>query len=230
VWSTIDRVKAPKQIDYYVNRLRKIAKDFVGKLAFVVADKSSPEYTELNFDSKSTFGVGAIGADGSKFKAASEDKFSIESVLAFAKEVLAGKAAKYVKSEPEPAASDDAVVTVVGTTFDRIVNDESKDVFIEFYAPWCGHCKQLAPKWEELAKKMQAQDSLVIAKVDATANDIPAKYGVRGYPTIFLQKNDGSEPVKYEGGREVKEMQAWLRNNVSRKLKKSTSNAAKDDL
>jgi thiol-disulfide isomerase/thioredoxin len=65
---------------------------------------------------------------------------------------------------------------------------------------WCGHCKALSPKWEELAKDMKKHSSLVIAKVDATANDIPAMYGVRGYPTIFLQKNDGSEPVKYECG------------------------------
>jgi len=140
--------------------------------------------------------------------------------------VLAGKVAKYVKSEPEPEANGDAVVTVVGTSFDRIVNDKSKDVFIEFYAPWCGHCKQLAPKWEELAKDMSKHSSLVIAKIDATANDVPAMYGVRGYPTIFLQKNDGSEPVKYEGAREAKDMAAWLKKNVSRKFKK----AAKDDL
>jgi len=226
VWSTIDRVKAPKQIDYYVNRLRKVAKDYVGKLSFVVADKSSSEFTELNFDKAASFGLGAIGADGSKYKAPTEEKFTVEGVAAFAKDVLAGKVAKYVKSEPEPEANGDAVVTVVGTSFDRIVNDKSKDVFIEFYAPWCGHCKQLAPKWEELAKDMSKHSSLVIAKIDATANDVPAMYGVRGYPTIFLQKNDGSEPVKYEGAREAKDMAAWLKKNVSRKFKK----AAKDDL
>ena len=43
---------------------------------------------------------------------------------------------------------------VVGKNFDEIVNDESKDVLIEFYAPWCGHCKALAPKYEELGEKV----------------------------------------------------------------------------
>ena len=43
---------------------------------------------------------------------------------------------------------------VVAETFDEIVNDESKDVLIEFYAPWCGHCKNLAPKYEELGQKV----------------------------------------------------------------------------
>ena len=45
------------------------------------------------------------------------------------------------------------VKVVVASTFDEIVNDPTKDVLIEFYAPWCGHCKSLAPKYEELASK-----------------------------------------------------------------------------
>ena len=44
--------------------------------------------------------------------------------------------------------------TVVAKNFDEIVNDDSKDVLIEFYAPWCGHCKQLEPKLAELGEKV----------------------------------------------------------------------------
>jgi len=226
VWSAVDRIKAPKQVDYYINRLRKVAKDFVGKLLFVLADKSSREYTEMNFPATATFGLGVIGADGSKYKAPTSDKFTVEGVQAFANEFISGKAQKYVKSEAEPTSQTDNVVTVVGTSFERIVHDTSKDVFIEFYAPWCGHCKSLAPKYEELATKLKGYESLAIAKIDATANDYPqATYEVGGFPTIYLQKNDGSAPVKYDGAREVKDMTAWLKKNVSRKLKK-----AKEDL
>ena len=44
---------------------------------------------------------------------------------------------------------------VVAENFDEIVNDKTKDVLIEFYAPWCGHCKSLAPKYDELAEKVR---------------------------------------------------------------------------
>ena len=66
VWSLVDRVKAPKQIDYYVNRLRKVAKDYVGKLAFVLEDKGSQEFGEMGFSPSVAFALGAIGRDGGK--------------------------------------------------------------------------------------------------------------------------------------------------------------------
>lgn len=47
-----------------------------------------------------------------------------------------------------------------------------KDVFVEFYAPWCGHCKSLAPKYDALAEQLAGVESVVIAKMDATANEI----------------------------------------------------------
>ena len=58
--------------------------------------------------------------------------------------------------------------TLVAKNFDDIVNDESKDVLIEFYAPWCGHCKSLAPKYEELGEKVSTLRTL-LNKVDSTS-------------------------------------------------------------
>ena len=59
------------------------------------------------------------------------------------------------------------------------MTNSEKDVLIEFYAPWCGHCKSLAPKYDELGEKM-AEENVEIVKMDATANDVPAGFDVRG--------------------------------------------------
>lgn len=79
--------------------------------------------------------------------------------------------------------------------------DTNKDVLIEFYAPWCGHCKKLEPDYLALGKKYKEEKHLVIAKMDATANDVPDSYKVEGFPTIyFAPSNRKQEPVKFEGG------------------------------
>lgn len=91
---------------------------------------------------------------------------------------------------------------VVGKTFDEVVMDPKNDVLIEFYAPWCGHCKKLEPDYLALGKKYKNERNLIIAKMDATANDVPHEsYKVEGFPTIyFAPSNDKKNPIKYQSG------------------------------
>jgi protein disulfide isomerase len=103
---------------------------------------------------------------------------------------------------------------VVGSNFGKIVFDETKDVLIELYAPWCGHCKALEPTYKKLAQKYKDESNLVIAKLDATANDVPAEYKASGFPTIFFAPKGGkSKPVKYEGARELTDFVKFLEEN-----------------
>lgn len=67
----------------------------------------------------------------------------------------------------------------VAQNFQELVIDNDKDILVEFYAPWCGHCKKLAPTFEELGKEMQ-NENVEIVKMDATANDVPAPFEVHG--------------------------------------------------
>lgn len=126
--------------------------------------------------------------------------------------VLKGTVTPNIKSEAEPADNSGPVKVIVGTTFDSIVMDDAKDVLVEFYAPWCGHCKSLTPKYEELGKSFSDDSTVVIAKVDATANDTPAE--IQGFPTIILYPaGDKSNPVNYEGARTTKAMAAFVKAN-----------------
>lgn len=97
--------------------------------------------------------------------------------------------------------------------------DTQKDVLIEFYAPWCGHCKKLEPDYLALGKKYKAEKNLVIAKMDATANDVPNEsYKVEGFPTIyFAPSNSKQSPVKLEGGdRTVEGLSKFLEKHATK--------------
>jgi protein disulfide-isomerase A6 len=75
---------------------------------------------------------------------------------------------------------------------------------------WCGHCKQLAPIYENVAKAFQLENNCVVANLDATvAEDVAGKYNVHGYPSLKFFKPDGSF-IEYEGGRGIDDFVKYL--------------------
>jgi len=94
----------------------------------------------------------------------------------------------------------------------------SKDAwFIEFYAPWCGHCKNLAPHWAALATELK-KDGIKVGKVDATQNgNLAQKYEVSGYPTLkFFPAGPKAKEIviSYNGGRDTSSMASFAREEV----------------
>ncbi|KAG8341183.1 putative protein disulfide isomerase [Trypanosoma vivax] len=127
--------------------------------------------------------------------------------------LLASAALTTVRASAEDAASgtSSSVVELVPDTFEKTVKDPTKHVFVMFYAPWCGHCNRLKPKWEELARELKGDESLVIAKVDADAHhDIANQYDVQGYPTLRLYTKGNKGGVLYEGKRDVAALREFL--------------------
>jgi len=139
--------------------------------------------------------------------------FSDSEVTTLIDDWKAKKLTKFLKSEEEPASNDAPVKVIVGKNFDRIVRDSDDDVLLEFYAPWCGHCKSLEPKYVELAESLKDVKGLVIAKIDSTANEIDGIH-VGGFPTIkFFPRGSKRAPVDYDGEREVEGFKTWLKTN-----------------
>jgi protein disulfide-isomerase A1 len=128
-------------------------------------------------------------ADGDVKKFRMEGEITTESILAYHAEYVAGNLKTKLKSDEVPETNDEPVKIAVGKSFNDIVMDETKDVFVEFYAPWCGHCKTLAPKYDELATKLKANPNIVIAKMDSTTNEVDG-VSVSGFPTLkFFPSN-----------------------------------------
>uniref|UniRef100_A0A8C7SC69 Protein disulfide-isomerase n=1 Tax=Oncorhynchus mykiss TaxID=8022 RepID=A0A8C7SC69_ONCMY len=224
----VDYEKNPKGSNYWRNRVMKVAKGFLdqgNKLNFAVASKNSfsQDIAEMGLDASSGElpVVGIRTAKGDKYVMTEEFSRDGKALERFLQDYFDGKLKRYLKSEPIPENNDGPVKTVVAENFDAIVNEEDKDVLIEFYAPWCGHCKSLEPKWKELGEKLSSDPNIVIAKMDATANDVPSQYEVRGFPTIFFSPaGQKMSPKKYEGGREVSDFISYLKEEATNPLVK----------
>jgi protein disulfide-isomerase A4 len=202
------------------NQVAAVANKFKGKATFALSGET--DYAE----EMKSFGLADQDTD-IKFAVMMDQKGSIKyskkdedaSIEEFVQDALDGKLEMHIKSEPLPKKSKSPVKTVVGKTFDVVVNDVTKDVLIEFYAPWCGHCKSLAPEWKKLAKKLSGVTDLVVAKMDATANDIPSLgYNVEGFPTIYFASRTGKDAPIVAEGRKVNDFMKFLRKHATVEL------------
>merc|ERR1712071_418353 len=106
--------------------------------------------------------------------------------------------------------TEKGVLVLGGDDFNAAV-EHYDYVLAEFYAPWCGHCKTLAPEYEKAAAALAEHENIALAKIDATEHgDLAKEYGVRGYPTLKWFKKDPKNAMEYGGGRKEPEISTWI--------------------
>ncbi|CAD2220012.1 protein disulfide-isomerase [Angomonas deanei] len=96
--------------------------------------------------------------------------------------------------------------------FKSIVNDKTKNVFVMFYAPWCGHCNKMKPTWHEFADAHKDDKDVVIAVLDADKHrDVARPYEVQGFPTLKLfTKTNKKTGEEYQGARTLTDFEKFL--------------------
>ncbi|TFK55920.1 protein disulfide isomerase [Heliocybe sulcata] len=149
------------------------------------------------------------------------EEFSAEAVGDWVEKYVSGDLQPQLKSQPVPEAQDEPVYTLVGKEFDEVVFDDSKDVFVEFYASWCGHCKRLKPIWDTLGEKFaEIKDRIVIAKMEATENDLPPSvpFRISGFPTLKFKPAGSKEFLDYDGDRSLESLVAFVEEHAKNPL------------
>jgi len=204
-----------EKFEYILHAARKVAADVKGEVMFVSVTTDEAEHKRvIEFfgieDSEvPTFRITASTDDMIKYKPENTE-MTEENFRAFLKSFQKGELKPHLKSQALPDDWNDRHVKVlVSSNFDEVAKDTSKDVFVEFYAPWCGHCKKLAPIWDELGEKFADNDKITIAKIDMTANELE-DVKVRGFPTLKLFKAGDNAVVDYSGGRTLDDFVKFL--------------------
>ncbi|KAL3624665.1 Protein disulfide-isomerase 2-3 [Castilleja foliolosa] len=132
-------------------------------------------------------------------------EFALKQVKTLLKGRLDGKSSGgSSEKKSEPSAS----VELNSRNFDELVLKSKELWVVEFFAPWCGHCKKLAPEWKKAAQSLKGQVKLGHVDCDAEKS-LMSRFNVQGFPTILVFGADKDSPFPYEGARSASAIESF---------------------
>ncbi|KAG6387014.1 hypothetical protein SASPL_152196 [Salvia splendens] len=183
----------------------------VATVAALDADAHQSLAQEYGIKGFPTIKVFAPGKPPADYQGARDAKpiveFALKQVKTLLKERLDGKSGGGSSQKSEPSAS----VELNSRNFDELVLKSKELWVVEFFAPWCGHCKKLAPEWKKAANSLKGQVKLghVDCDADKSCQSLMSRYNVQGFPTIFVFGADKDSPVPYEGARTASAIESF---------------------
>ncbi|CAD7005520.1 protein disulfide-isomerase [Ceratitis capitata] len=207
--------KEAGHIEKHVEPLKDIAKQYREDILFVTISSDEEEHQRIfeffgmSKEEVPTIRLIRLEEDMAKYKPESND-LSADTIKEFLQKFMDGKLKQHLLTQDVPEDWDkNPVKVLVAKNFDDVALDTTKDVLVEFYAPWCGHCKQLAPIYDQLGEKFKDNESIVIAKIDATANELEHTK-ISSFPTIKLYRKGDNKVVDYNLDRTLDEFVKFM--------------------
>ncbi|KAG5759700.1 hypothetical protein H9Q72_012179 [Fusarium xylarioides] len=195
-------VASPTERDHLVDLLYPLARRFSSVLTFVTVDSNRyPQRAAiLNLADGTKLGFAIENVTSTEKFPLKAGSVNAESITGFVQDFVAGKLKPEVRSQPVPVKQQGLCIELVGDTFRETAFDDTRDVLVEFYTPWCDYCLQSHDVLEELAvhyRDIGLSDKISVAKIDVSSNDVPEL--ITGYPTLKLYPAGGHPPVTFQG-------------------------------
>jgi protein disulfide-isomerase A1 len=207
--------KKSDNFESQLSEFKTAAKKFKGKVIFVLIDTDVDEnervleFFGLKRDDGPAVRLISLGQEMTKYKP-SFTEFTSAAIEQFVEDFFGNKLKPHLLSQDVPSDWDAQPVKVlVGKNFHEVARDRSKTVLVEFYAPWCGHCKALAPIYDQLGEKFKDSADIVIAKMDSTVNEVE-DVKIQSFPTIKLFPKDSDEVIDFNGERTLEGLSVFV--------------------
>ena len=214
--------RSPKWVDYEKLMLN-ISEKLNYKLKVVLTDikgvKSAKLAEKLNININDFPSIRIVDTSGKYIKKYKMEKNNIseQDILKFVNDWENKKLKSYVKSSEEPKDNDGDVFIVVGSTYEKEVINNEKDVAILFYSPLCYRCKALLPKYEIVAEKLKSNNpKLLLAKIDGIENEVET-IDDHTFPKIRLYPGNkkNKPPIEYNGDDSVNNIIKFIKDNAA---------------